>query len=173
MHQVLQSSLGNLIKTSSISTFLERKNRDWLRIPDSGFQSYLWEAGFHTVGQIHNIIINLLNSSGLTQSQESDDRGGPWTLIWGRCHEGWYGGRQKQWTGVLGRWRVASQEQKSREQAGWQPRTLSVERSSEEGRLGMLWSASSKLRVGEWGGDEVSGVEKLKKLRSESPGRHG
>lgn len=44
------------------------------------------------------------------------------------------------------------------------------ESSSEDGRLGMLRSASSKLRVGEWGGDKVSGVEKLKKLRSESPG---
>lgn len=32
---------------------------------------------------------------------------------------------------------------------------------------------SSKLRVGEWGGDEVSGVEKLKKPRSESPGARG
>lgn len=27
--------------------------------------------------------------------------------------------------------------------------------------------------MGEWVGDEVSGVEKLKKLRSESPGGHG
>lgn len=45
---------GIFTKTSSKSKFLEEKNRNQLRTPDSGFQSFLWSAGFHIIAGIHN-----------------------------------------------------------------------------------------------------------------------